>query len=198
MPDGFVRRFLRVHGTQSMHRFTDPTPVESMVDVLIVDIDNLDIEDGAAPPPVVGLKAAWKLSFRSVDEPYAEPFPRNPTWAPECRTLKSGGTVAYWMNAPQDPDELLTGDIRGVLSGTLLGGSTPNAIPLTIGLVIGIKIRSQTYQEVEGQGWEPIEGSDILRAVTRSPRWFNRGEMRSGYTHRMDVGLVLDIAVDRR
>lgn len=27
---------------------------------------------------------------------------------------------------------------------------------------------------------------------------FNRGEMRCGYTHRMDVGLVLDIAVDRR
>ncbi|MET4048480.1 MULTISPECIES: hypothetical protein [unclassified Rhodococcus (in: high G+C Gram-positive bacteria)] len=198
MPDGFVRRLLRVHGTQSMHRFTDPTPVESVVDVLTVDIDNLDIEDGATPPPVVGLKAALKLSFRTADEPYARPFPRNPTWAPDRRTLESGGTVVYWINAPQDPEVLLTGDIRGVLSGTLLGGSTPNEIPLTIGLVIGIKIRSQTYQEVEGQGWEPIEGSDILRAVTRSPRWFYRGEMRSGYTHRMDVGLVLDIAVDRQ
>ncbi|MCZ4078422.1 hypothetical protein O1W68_10760 [Rhodococcus sp. H36-A4] len=85
-----------------------------------------------------------------------------------------------------------------MLSGTLLAGSTPNGIPLTIGLVVGIKIRSQTYQEVEGQGWEPIEGSDILRTVARSPRWFYRGEMRSGYTHRMDVGLVLDIAVDRQ
>lgn len=181
-----------------MHSFTGSTPIESTVDVLSVDIDNLDIEDGAAPPPVVGQEASWQLSFRSTDEPGARLFPRNPTWVSQCGTLVSGRTVAYWVNAPQDPRQPLAGDICGVLSGTLLGGSVPGAIPLTTGVVIGIKIRSQKYQEIEGCGWEPIAGSDILRPVTESPRWFYRGEMRSGHTHRMDVGLVLDIAVSRR
>lgn len=176
------------------HDFTEPTPFASDVTVIRVAVDALDIEDAVSPPPEVGSSTTWLLTFRFSDAAEAAVFPGDPIWVRNLHAFRSGGVTAYTVNPPGDPQDdttLLTGSFWG----TMLGGSVPDNLPTTTGIVIGLHLRSEIFRESRAREWVPVQGSETFRRVSKSPKWFHRGEMISGADYFAESGLVIEMAV---
>lgn len=58
-------RFVEYPG-QTMHRFTEPTPVPSSVAIIVVFVEGWEIEC-CGTPPVVGQDTTWTLTFVEAD-----------------------------------------------------------------------------------------------------------------------------------
>ncbi|MBY6540312.1 hypothetical protein HQ325_16685 [Rhodococcus sp. BP-349] len=179
------------------HRYTPPTPV-NRGDVIDVAVDALDIEDSNAPPPTVGSLTTWLLTFNPANTPDAVELPGHTVWTPELHAVRSGGITAYvahTRDTRHDRDRRLS---TGTFTGTMLGGSTPDDLPTTTGIVLELHVRHQIYRETRPHSLLPVPGSDTLRPVIRSPKWFDRETMVSGRDCGIESGLIITMAVPRQ
>lgn len=171
-----------------MHRFTEPTPVPSSVEIIFVFVENWEIEC-CGTPPVAGFAATWTLGFREAESPFSRRLPNGARWEPTTRVVTAGGINAFWPNAQNIAPE----NARGYFWGTLHPGPDLGEVEPTTGNVVGVLLRTMEYRNNDGI-WQPVAGTDILRRIERSPKWFSHDPHTSPY---METGVVVELEVER-
>lgn len=138
-------------GGMKAHSFTEPTPVDSSVEIVTVHVDTAEVEC-CGRFPAVGAPCSWTLTQRLDDDEF---------------------------------------------DGWVHGGMSASGV-VTTGVVLGILVVTTTYAEAGSpRMWLPVAGSETYRRVDASPRWFRRfGEFEFGPQHRIETGLVVELAVD--
>jgi len=171
-----------------MHRFTEPTPVHSSVDLVLVFIEGWEIEC-CGTPPVVGGDTSWMLTFVETDSEPNCGLPRGARWDRDAKIVSSGRMNAYWPNL----DDTSTLDVRGYFLATRHGGITPEGVGFTTGHVLDLQVESHEYRLSEKM-WQTVVGTRTLRRVARSPKWFTSDLEGTG---RCETRVWMHLAVPR-
>ncbi|WP_255450521.1 hypothetical protein [Skermania sp. ID1734] len=103
--------------------------------------------------------------------------------------VTAGGINAFWPNAQKIAPE----KARGYFWGTLHGGPDLGEVAPTTGSVVGVLLQTIEYRNVAGI-WQPVAGTQTLRRVERSPKWFSHDPRTSPY---IETGVVVELAVER-
>jgi hypothetical protein len=192
------------------HTFTEPTPTSRAGEaVLPIWIESWEIECCAAPP-VVGESTTWWLFLVPAGGSSLEPEFEQ-TWSGTARPLfptgspESFGAVLAIDGAAVfcHPDQLAEGtlaegpcELRGHLAGTWHGGSVPEAVGRTTGLVRRVRVASQLFTRRGDGPRESMPGTPTLTDRHRSPRSFERALLRPGDgPRRQETGVLLDLAI---
>ncbi|WP_230304402.1 MULTISPECIES: DUF6578 domain-containing protein [unclassified Rhodococcus (in: high G+C Gram-positive bacteria)] len=183
-----VPRFVEYSGHE-MHRFTEPTPAPSSVDIIVVFVEDWEIEC-CGTAPVVGDDATWTLTFVETNSDRGRALPAGARWNRDSKIATAGGVEAYWPN----PENSRTVSARGYFSATCHGGIVPGGISPTTGHVLGLYLEGMEYRRTVGM-WQPVPGTRILRRTHRSPTWFTRDLDTTG---RIETGVLMEVAVPRR
>jgi len=157
------------------------------------------------PPPGVDDTVAWRL--RWVDRPTGPglvtlPWQKTvlPPAAPGAARglyLHHDGLNAWWPDAAPDA-VAATGWLVVAAHGPM-----PEELPPTVGLVVGVRVVEQTYRRESPRSYKPAADDFTLRAVQRSPMWFDRGRMpippstKPGpESFRAESGVLVSLLVD--
>jgi hypothetical protein len=161
--------------------------------IIEVSISDWEIEC-CAPPPVVGAASTWRLEFVTGDDGLAHEDVWTATHEDRAVLLSRDGITAAWSTGAGSPPPPGVHRLRGLLIGTVHGGTLPDDLPAVTGRVERIRLVSH---EIAPDPDEPralhyVVASRTLRDVRESPRWFHLGPVVPG---RQDTGLVIDLAV---
>lgn len=151
-------------------------------------IDSWEIEC-CVPPPGVGDAVAWRLLW--LNDP-AGPGVMTAAWRTSALggglLLTEDGLSAWW------PDPLAAG-VPAV--GRLLAvkhGPAPEELRPTWGTVLGVQVVEHLYRFTDG-AFRSVAGDYALRAVPRSPRWFDNGAAERPSPFRAESGVLVDVRV---
>lgn len=161
-----------------------------------VSIDSWEIEC-CLPPPGVGDVVAWRLRWV---EPSTGPGQLTAPWrttrlppAPDGHDsgplLEHGGVAAWWPTA----------DAAVPPTGRLVAkthAGVPDDVPPTEGMVLAVHVVQQRCTRTDA-GFDPVRGECTLRAVQRSPRWFDHGPSAAHERHSVDdeTGVLIELRV---
>ena len=145
---------------------------------LAILMDSWEIEC-CQPPPAVGDVGSWRL--RWVDAPDG-PGQRTARWRttvvspaaddePAGLLLAEAGVTAWWPS----PD-VATVPTTGALVAQAHAG-VPVEVPPVAGTVLAVHVVQRRYVRTPA-GYVPARGEHTVRAVERSPRWFDHGPVR--------------------
>ena len=165
-------------------------------------MDSWEIEC-CQPPPGVGDVVAWRLRWLDApDGPGRMTIPWRTTALRPAGDgeaagllLERDGVTAWW------PDPVVA-DLPPV--GELLAEAhvgVPEEVPATEGTVVAVHVVRHLYRRT-ARGFEPVAGTYTLRAVDRSPRWFDPGRDRSSLGEggepssvRAESGVLVDLRI---
>jgi hypothetical protein len=83
--------------------------------------------------------------------------------------LRHGRLTAWWRELGAAVP------VRGALVADT-HGQVPERVPPVPGRVVRVQVVVQTWQLVPPRTYVPVDGEFTLRAVERSPRWFDGGD----------------------
>ncbi|TQC48014.1 hypothetical protein EEB14_17395 [Rhodococcus sp. WS4] len=169
-----------------MHRFTEPTPVPTIADIISVFVEKWEIEC-CGIPSAVGYDATWSLTFIESASGRGGPLPAGAGWSTQTHLITASGIEAYWPN----PDDVHVGVVHGYFSGTRHGATVPDGIYPTTGLVIDLQLQTVEYQQTAGVR-RPIPDTRLLRRIPESSKWFADN---LDTTHCIEAGFLMDLAV---
>jgi hypothetical protein len=172
-------------------------------DVVTVELAGWEIEC-CVPPPGVGDRVSWPLTFHISGEVDPDRFDRparvSGPWRVEVRDdgatlVVDGPVVAYWSEYRHPAPAPGVVEATGVLIATLHGGSGPSDLPAVTGRVRRLWVTSQLYAprpSDQPRYWGPVSGTLELQEVERSPRWFSSGPT-SNEPARHQTGLLVEL-----
>ncbi len=171
-----------------------------------VEISQWEIEC-CVPPPEVGDRVAWPLTFHSNEaEPdgFDRPAPSSGWWRVERRAdgatfLVDGPLVAYWSEYRCPPPAPGVVEATGTLFASMHEGSGHSGLPPVAAHVRRLWITSQLYARADAvhRSWNPVAGTLELRQVRSSPRWFDSGPLDSERPERFETGLLVELDLAR-
>lgn len=98
---------------------------------------------------------------------------------------------AWWARDDPCPES-----VRGVLMEEHHGG-VPDDLPRSHGLVRRIRLVTREYRNVGGVTWGPASPAAEYRELTSTPAGFDADIEPEGSLRRLQIGLLVDLEIDR-